>query len=64
MTLIDPRKLPPLTADWYGMGREAFIAGLALDMCPRSEGDAASRSWVEGWHAAEGGNLNLGEEGP
>ncbi|MFW4555959.1 hypothetical protein ACOAQP_29915 [Pseudomonas aeruginosa] len=51
MTLIDPRKLPPLTADWYGMGRVAFIAGLALDMCPRSEGEAA------------GDNSNLGEEG-
>ncbi len=45
--------VPPTSADWYGMGREAFMAGLPLDMCPRSEGEAASRSWVEGWHAAD-----------
>lgn len=28
-----------------------------------SPGEAAWRSWVEGWHATEGDNSNLGEEG-
>lgn len=41
-------------ADWYGMGKFAYVQGQPLDHCPaREDSEVASVSWSNGWHAAQ-----------